>query len=274
MNLYLKAREAVGLRPLPVEMMGLKGPDIADSRDTQKVTGDEGKIRPIDLRQEYPVPIRDQGRTNRCGGFAGVAGLELLDYKQQLKSLLEGESYTHASLSANDLYWGARSDKRVDSGVYMRDLMKSMQKRGACELKYWPDRLSPLSRPNPSHAAPRRKINAYERVITKYPTQAIRDIKYILSVEKLPLWVGVQLFDKAVSKARRNGVMALPHRDKSLGGHAMYLCGWKRINGKEYFISPNSWGTSTGDNGVYYIPVEYIYEGLMLDIWTVPKNYF
>jgi hypothetical protein len=274
MNLYLKARQAVGLNPLPAEMLGLKGADPGDTRDTQKVTGDEGRIRPIDLRREYPVPIRDQGRTNRCGGFSGVSGLELLDYKQSLNSALQGELPSLTPLSANDLYWGARPDTSKDSGVFMRDLMKAMQKRGACELRYWKDHESPLRQPNFSKDAPRRKINAYERVITKYPNVAIRDVEYILSVEKLPLWVGVQLFDKVISKARHDGVMSLPQRDKSIGGHAMYLCGWKRIKRKEYFISPNSWGAALGDQGVYYIPVEYIYEGLMLDIWTVPKNYF
>jgi len=36
-------------------------------------------------------------------------------------------------------------------------------------------------------------------------------------------------------------------------GHAIYCLGWKRINGQDYLVIQNSYG-STGDNGKYYLP--------------------
>lgn len=41
-------------------------------------------------------------------------------------------------------------------------------------------------------------------------------------------------------------------------GHAMYVIGWKTINGIIYLIVVNSWGNNAGDNGVHYISREVI----------------
>lgn len=38
-----------------------------------------------------------------------------------------------------------------------------------------------------------------------------------------------------------------------LGGHALKVAGWKTINGEPYLVLQNSWGTSYGDQGFYYL---------------------
>lgn len=45
--------------------------------------------------------------------------------------------------------------------------------------------------------------------------------------------------------------------DRLLGGHSSMLVGWKIIDGKEYYINFNSWGTEVGDEGLFYIPTDY-----------------
>lgn len=45
---------------------------------------------------------------------------------------------------------------------------------------------------------------------------------------------------------------------KTGGGHALYTPGWKQIDDQPHLISPNSYGTGVGDNGVHYFSREVI----------------
>jgi len=115
---YLKIRKYAGMSPFPEEQLGLAGWDVEDKKDRTKVMP-EGESWPINLRDEYPVEIRNQGRTNRCGGFAGACFLEMLSTK--LGILSDKHVAQRLQYSANDLYYFARRNKEKDGGVYMRD---------------------------------------------------------------------------------------------------------------------------------------------------------
>jgi C1A family cysteine protease len=59
--------------------------------------------------------------------------------------------------------------------------------------------------------------------------------------------------------------------------HAVFLTGWKKIDGVEYIEFLNSWGLEWGDNGYGYVPKEYIEKGLVINPTTMidlPNNYF
>lgn len=53
-----------------------------------------------------------------------------------------------------------------------------------------------------------------------------------------------------------DGIVPMP-TGNLLGGHSSMIVGWKVIDGQEYFINYNSWGKDVGDDGIFYIPVEY-----------------
>jgi C1A family cysteine protease len=67
----------------------------------------------------------------------------------------------------------------------------------------------------------------------------------------------------------RTGIVPVPEKwEQSLGGHAMCVVGYKRINRKDYMIVRNSWGDSWGDNGYCYIPMSFISKKYIMDMWT------
>ena len=73
-----------------------------------------------------------------------------------------------------------------------------------------------------------------------------------------------------------SGLMPYPNtrRESLLGGHAVALVGYNDNlsgpAGKGYFIARNSWGTSWGQNGYFYMPYSVIKDTTMSsDFWTV-----
>ena len=70
----------------------------------------------------------------------------------------------------------------------------------------------------------------------------------------------------------RTGVMPDPNtrRERLLGGHAVLLVGYNKS--KKVFIARNSWGTSWGDRGYFYMPFQVIQNSSMsCDFWIIKE---
>ena len=67
----------------------------------------------------------------------------------------------------------------------------------------------------------------------------------------------------------RTGVVPMPgKREKVLGGHAVVCVGYDRS--KKAFLVRNSWGTSWGQGGYFWMPFAYLTNNnLADDLWTV-----
>lgn len=256
----------------PQYPLGLIGPDKTDRRDFIKVPLG-GSPRPIDLIEEYftSFQVRNQGQTNRCTGFAGAYGLEILNKKLAQAANANWD----IKFSANDAYWYARKDKTKDEGAFLRDLMKGLATHGACHEMYWSDSKSPFKRPSDFDNIARFKIRTnYERVIG-FGQRGLEDCINVLSIEKLPIFIGMTMQENATNYANRNGIYPIPNsRDAIMGGHAMVFVGWKEIHNKVYFKTLNSWGDKIGSNGYYWLPADLLESGIVFDLWTVGREYY
>ena len=56
--------------------------------------------------------------------------------------------------------------------------------------------------------------------------------------------------------------------DLLLGGHAILIRGWKKINNVAYWVLVNSWGVNVGDNGLFYLPVGYSID----EAWMITED--
>jgi C1A family cysteine protease len=68
----------------------------------------------------------------------------------------------------------------------------------------------------------------------------------------------------------RTGMMPYPNTatEELLGGHAVCLVGYNDTT--QRFIARNSWGTSWGDQGYFYMPYQVIQNTTMSsDFWTI-----
>ena len=59
-------------------------------------------------------------------------------------------------------------------------------------------------------------------------------------------------------------------KEQILGGHAVVCVGYNEFSQK--WIMRNSWGSSWGDKGYFYLPYNYLLNpSLTTDMWTITK---
>ena len=218
----------------------------------------------IDLRQ-WCSPIEDQGYLGSCTGNAIAGQIELIDRKNN-KNL---------DVSRLFIYYQERvyeNTVRWDAGAYIRDGLKAVNQVGAPLETLWPYIESKFA-VKPTTAAytdaARRKVTGYAKCTN------FTSVKNALAAGN-PVTVGFYVYESFEWAQNTNtGVMPYPNtaREAFLGGHAVCLVGYDdnfRGTGQGYFIARNSWGTSWGDNGYFYMPYQVIQNTSMSsDFWTI-----
>jgi C1A family cysteine protease len=153
-----------------------------------------------------------------------------------------------------------------DSGAQIRDGMKVLNQNGICPEVLDPYVISQFTIA-PSQeaevAANEYKISTYQRL------QTISDVQRCLS-EGYPVVLGMTVYQSFESDSVvKTGIVPVPKcREKTLGGHAMLIVGYKKIGKTLYLIVRNSWGTDWGDQGYCYIPTSFISKRIIFDLWT------
>ena len=192
-------------------------PSPLDTRDLAYAVMPKAIERPdtFSLRNEQ-TPVRHQGGVGSCAAFAGCAVTEFLYEKK-------------AYLSPRHLYC-ARPNK-PQSGMFMRDVCKILQKQGVCMEQCWPYKAATnlcdnTQCTNAKVEAVQYRIGAYRRIYGS--------MKDALWTYKTPLFVCVPTYD---------GFPALSGNMREY--HAITIMGYT----KHKYEFKNSWGTDWGDNG-------------------------
>ena len=156
-----------------------------------------------------------------------------------------------------------------DSGAAIRDGIKSINAIGVCPEKSWTYDISKFTDKPPNSCyieAKKHQSVQYSRVM-----QQKDDILSALS-EGNVIAFGFTVFESfEKGTVKDDGIMKMPKdTEKSLGGHAVAIVGNINIEGMDYFIIRNSWGTEWGDNGYFYMPYEFALNGeYCSDFWVV-----
>jgi C1A family cysteine protease len=217
----------------------------------------------VDLRQ-YCSPIEDQGQLGSCTGNAIAGIIELMQRKQTPTRVRD--------VSRLFIYYEERviiGTVNVDSGAYIRDGIKVVNKKGAPLETLWPY-VESRFRTRPTVAAyndaTKRKATAYKRVAD------FAGVKTALS-QGYPVVMGFDVYESFETDAvARTGMMPYPNvnSEQSLGGHAVAIVGYNdNLNGGR-FICRNSWGANWGDRGYFYMPYQVVQNTDMSDdFWII-----
>jgi C1A family cysteine protease len=222
----------------------------------------------VDLRP-YCSPIEDQGQLGSCTANAIAGVIEYLDRRAN-KNL---------DVSRLFIYYQERlleGSISTDAGAYLRDGIKACYTYGAPLESLWPYNISRFAvQPPPTVYADalKRKVTGYAKC-TDFTA-----VKTAIS-QNHPVVIGFDVYASFESGTwwypTGSGLMPYPtvNREQLLGGHAVALVGYNDNlsgpAGKGYFIARNSWGTSWGKSGYFYMPYSVIKNtNMSSDFWTI-----
>jgi C1A family cysteine protease len=244
-------------------------PDLPDARDFQysaplKVM--QKLPAKTDLRSKCP-PVYNQGRLGSCTAHALSAAF-------QVGQKIQGKPTWEPSRLF--IYYNERvaiHTETVDSGAFLRDGIKSLNKQGVCKETEWTYDENPGAGKKFAQKPPAScYANALSNQILSYQRLAnnIQILKGCLA-EGYPFVFGFTVYDSFMSAAVRNsGIMPMPDLSKEhvVGGHAVIAVGYDDT--KQALLIRNSWGTGWGIGGYFWMPYAYATNtNLADDFWTI-----
>lgn len=254
-------------------------PDLPDYRDINSHSDLLPKLRTptaqptsVNLSAGFS-PIEDQGQLGSCTANAAAGLMEYMERKSTGR---------HVDASRLFIYKNTRliSGLTGDSGAYIRDTIKSLRLFGAVPEKYHPYDVAKFDDDISAYKyafAQNYKSLQYFRVddYTWTTDKIFQEIRNKL-IKGIPLIFGFTCYDSIFNTTT---VIPFPAKNESIaGGHAMVICGYDdsiscpNTTRLGAFLVRNSWGTNWGMKGYAWLPYEYLYAGLMEDIWGIIKQ--
>jgi C1A family cysteine protease len=222
----------------------------------------------VDLRQ-WASPIDDQGQLGSCTGNAIAGAIDLIDRKVNNKSYQVSRLfiYYQERVIEGDVYY--------DNGAYIRDGIKACYTYGAPLESIWPY--------NQNKWATRPTTAAYSDALNRKVTGYARCLDFTAVKTALaagtPVIIGFNVYSSFEAGTWGNppsqggtGLMPYPNvnTEQLLGGHAVCIVGYNDNLAGGRFIVRNSWGTSWGQNGYFYMPYQVIQNtNMSSDFWTI-----
>lgn len=191
----------------------------------------------LDYRK-YLLPVRDQGSQGAC---VAVAASTMKEY-QEFRDDLMWEYFSPQFIYDN------RTNK--DSGMYLRDLMRILQKIGCVTEDKYPY----LKKTNQGEGLIKEASNF--RIANYALCETIEDVKCSLVTNGIVL-IAVPVFNHGERMWKR-----ISDSDQQQGGHCMAIVGYD----EKGFIIRNSWGKDWNGNGYTVFPYEDW--GCQWEIWT------
>jgi C1A family cysteine protease len=216
----------------------------------------------LDMRGFVPI-IFDQGNLGSCTANAG-AGAVLFELKKQGLD----RSYIASRLM---LYYDERLIEQStgsDSGAMLRDCMRTLHYRGACDESEWPYDISKFAAAPPQSCYDSGLKHLVDRYLRLDNTN-LQAMKECLATG-FPFVFGFTVYESFESDiVASTGVVPMPGSSENvLGGHAALCVGFD--DPSQRFIVANSWGTGWGQSGFFTIPYAYLTDpNLADDFWTV-----
>ena len=239
-------------------------PDLPDARDHLYAAPPaylSNLPAKVDLRDQCPKEIYDQGQLGSCTGNAIAAAFEFGLLKQKLEDFMPSRLFIYYNERVIEGTVGS------DSGAQIRDGIKSVAKQGVCPETEWPYDISQFTDQPPASCyqhALEHQVTSYQRV-AQIPNQ----MKGCLA-HGFPFVLGFTVYESFESdEVAKTGVVPMPASgEQVLGGHAVLAVGYD--DAAQRFVVRNSWGESWGQGGYFTMPYAYLADRtLAQDFWAI-----
>lgn len=242
-------------------------PDIPDDRDY--IYEAPFKLRgsmpsKVDLRKICP-PVYNQGNLGSCTANALLAAVECGKKIKRQKTF---------RLSRLFLYYNEREMMGTvysDSGAFLRDGVKSLNKQGVCPEKEWTYSANTKYGAKFTKKPPKKCYDsALDHQIVSYRRiPVILDEMRACLAEGFPFVFGFSVYQSFMTEeVSTTGIMPIPRSgEKLLGGHAVMAVGYD--DEKKMLLVRNSWGKKWGDKGYFWMPYNFLRSKNCADFWTI-----
>jgi C1A family cysteine protease len=217
------------------------------------------------VRDKMPG-VYDQGQLGSCTGNAIAGAMEYNQIQAGQDPITPSRLY---------IYWHEREMEGTvsqDAGAEIRDGLKVVANLGVPPESDWPYDISRFADPPPSPAetdAALHKATSYKS-IQPGPGAPMRTAL----AQGHPVVFGFVVIEAFESLDPSNPVLRLPQRgDRYVGGHAVLAVGYD-FTRQRFPVNVvevrNSWGTSWGEDGYFYMDAQYFNnQQLTSDFWVV-----
>lgn len=213
----------------------------------------------VDLSPKFP-PCYDQGPIGSCTANALVGVFQFLD-----PTFLGSRLFLYYNERARD------GDVPEDGGSTLSCGVETLHSKGLASDKAWPYVPEKFT-VKPTEEA-YQEATAHKVSVSAHVIQEMKALKACLA-SGYPMVVGIMLYNSFESEeVAKTGLVPMPDTDKEelLGGHAVALVGYD--DERKVWIMRNSWGSSWGHDGYFFLPYEYLLtdSNLASDFWVVCK---
>jgi len=214
----------------------------------------------VDLRPQCPL-VYSQGNLGSCTSNAIAGALAFDQRKQGLPEFPPSRLFIYYCERARE---GTTS---VDSGAYIRDGIKCVNRQGVCTEMLWPYDIPRFAVMPPIicyQEASHHRALSYQRI-----ARSLNQMKACLA-SGLPFVFGFSVYESFESQSvAQTGIVPMPgSNEPTIGGHACLCVGYQ--DDKQVWICRNSWTAQWGDQGYFYLPYQYLLDGgLSADFWTI-----
>ena len=244
---------------MPMMMNGMGWlPDLPDHRDIPLLSV-ERELASVPLRVSglsRSIPCYDQGSLGSCTANASGRLFQFVDIKQGGLNIFP---------SRLQVYYDSRKIRgweNWDSGAFLRDTLSVIRNNGAAPEELWPYDISKFTQaPTPAVYA---EAANHQSLVYMSVSQSLSAMESCIA-SGYPFVIGASLYENFVPDA--NGVIPMPS-GSSIGGHAFLVDGYD--HNTRLFECPNSWGTTWGDRGYFFMHYDYLLDNdLAADLWTI-----
>ena len=213
-------------------------------------------------------PVYDQGDLNSCTANVLCAAMQ---YNNNVKG---------ARLF---VYYNERKIENTideDDGAYLSDGIEALKIYGVCQEKEW----QYVDNDVKFKIKPPRYC--YNNALA-HRAYKVKNIAQDLSKMKKAIWsgypitLGIKIYESfELEEVKKTGIVSLPYVDYDdyIGGHAILVVGYDdemsiENNNIGGWICRNSYGTSWGDKGYFYIPYKYLLDKtLTTNLWIITES--
>jgi C1A family cysteine protease len=236
--------------------------DLPDPRDFKfKVTAPHELPPSVDLRNLCPA-VYDQGELGSCTANALGGAFQFEQIKQKRPDFIPSRLF---------IYYNEREIEGTineDAGAQIRNGIKTMVDKGVCPESMWPYNIGKFKKkPDPGcfTVAMENQVKEYLRL----SPHTLYEVKHCLA-DGYPVSFGFMIFESFMSpEVASTGVAQMPGpNEQPMGGHAVLAVGYD--DAKQALLVRNSWGTSWGLGGYFWMPYGYVTTpNMSADYWTI-----